>query len=382
MPFQPTDEQKSLRREIVDFARRELTPGAAERDRDASFSPELWRACGRMTLPGLCVPEDQGGLGLDPADTAVALEALGYGCEDGGLVFAISAHLLACVVPIWKRGSEEQRARFLPGLCGGDLIAVNGMTEPESGSDAFEMKTTATAVEGGFVLDGRKTFSSNGPVADIGVVYAMTDRDKGFAGGVTCFILEKGMKGFQAGQRFSKMGLRSCPIGELVLDEVFVPEANVLGGVGGGATVFAESMNWERALLGAGHVGAMERLLETAIHYARTRRSQGKPIGKFQAVAHKLADMRIRLETARLLVMQAAGMLESARDAALYASMAKVQVSESLISSAMDTVQILGGYGIMTEYGVERTLRDAMSSTIYSGTSEVQRNIIARWLGL
>ncbi|MCB9832062.1 MAG: acyl-CoA dehydrogenase family protein [Planctomycetes bacterium] len=382
MSLELSADQKTLRREIVAFARRELGPGAGERDREASFSRELWQACGRMSLPGLCVAEEHGGLGLSPIDTAVALEALGYGCEDGGLVFAICAHLLACVVPIARHGRDEQRAHYLPGLVDGRLIAVNGMTETESGSDAFAMSTTARPVPGGFILEGRKTFSSNGPVADLALVYAATDRAKGFAGGVTAFLVDTDSPGFSSGQRFSKMGLRSCAIGELVLEGVFVPEGRVLGGVGGGGAIFAESMNWERALLAASHVGTMERLLETAVGYARSRRSAGKAIGKYQAVAHKLADMRIRLEAARLMVWQAAGKLESARDASLYASMVKLAVSESLVESAMATVQVLGGYGIMTEYGVERVLRDAMASTIYSGTSEIQRNIVARWLGL
>ena len=377
-----TAEQKLLRDEIARFARGELSQGARERDRDQEFPRELWNKCGEMKLQGLPVDEEHGGAGLDALDTAIALEALGYGCEDGGLVFAVCAHLLACVVPIWKHGSEEQKRRWLPALCDGSTIAVNGMTEPDSGSDAFGgMATRAERAGDGWILNGAKTFSSNGPVADLALVYAVTDRDKGF-GGITAFVVEKDAGGFRAGQKFEKMGLRSCPIGELVLEDVRVGDDAVLGGVGAGATVFSQSMDWERACLGATHVGTMQRLLEGAVAHARTRRSGGQPIGKHQAVSHKIADMKVRLEASRLLTYQAAWRLERTRAAAIDASIAKLHVSDSLVESAHDAVQILGGYGFLVEQGLERTLRDSVASTIYSGTNEMQRNIIARWLGL
>ena len=381
MNFDLSPEQKLLHDEISRFARSELNEGARERDRDQEFPRELWKKCGEMKLQGLPVDEEYGGGGLDALDTAIALEALGYGCEDGGLVFAVCAHLLACVVPIWKHGTAEQKGRWLPGLCEGSTIAVNGMTEPDSGSDAFAMSTRAERDGNGWVLNGAKTFSSNGPVADLALVYAVTDPDKGF-GGITAFVVEKQAGGFRAGQKFEKMGLRSCPIGELVLEDVRVGDDAVLGGVGAGATVFSQSMDWERACLGATHVGTMERLLEGAIQHARTRRSGSQPIGKYQAVAHKIANMKVRLEASRLLVYQAAWRLERTRAAAIDASIAKLVVSDSLVESAHEAVQILGGYGFLVEQGVERTLRDSVASTIYSGTNEMQRNIIARWLGL
>lgn len=376
-----TPEQKLLRDEIVRFARAELNRGARERDRDQEFARDLWVKCGEMKLQGLPVPEEHGGGGLDALGTAIALEALGYGCEDGGLVFAICAHLLACVVPIWKHASDEQRERWLPRLCDGSLIAVNGMTEPDSGSDAFAMSTRARHDGDGWVLSGAKTFSSNGPIADLALVYAVTDPEKGF-GGITAFVVEKEADGFRAGQKFEKMGLRSCPIGELVLEDVRVGPDAVLGGEGAGATIFAQSMDWERACLGATHVGTMQRLLEGAVAHARARRSGGQPIGKHQAVGHKIADMKVRLEASRLLVYQAAWRLERTRASAIDASIAKLHVSDSLVASAHDAVQILGGYGFLVESGVERTLRDSVASTIYSGTNEMQKNIIARWLGL
>ena len=383
MDFALTEEQRILRKEIIRFAERELNEGIQQRDREQVFPHDLWLKCGEMGLQGLPVDEVYGGMGADPLTTAIGLEALGYGCHDAGLVFSICAHLLACTVPVWKHGNEEQKARYLPGLCSGALIAVNGMTEPGSGSDAFSMATRAEPCDGGYRINGTKMFSSNGPVADLAIVYAVTDSDKGYYGGISAFLIEKGSPGFQAGQKFEKIGLRSCPIGELVLEDVFVPTEAILGEVGAGTTIFTQSMEWERICLGASHVGKMEYLLEQSIDYARTRKAFGQSIGKFQAISHRIADMKIQLEAARLLTYQSAWKLsKKARSIAMDASITKLFVSESLVTSAIDTLRIFGGYGIMTEYEVERALRDAMASTIYSGTNDLQRNIIAGWLGL
>jgi alkylation response protein AidB-like acyl-CoA dehydrogenase len=382
MDFSFTEEQRLLREQIVRFSQQELSPGAAERDRQQLFSRELWRKCADVGLPGLPAEEQYGGSAADPVTCAIALEALGYGCRDGGLVFSLCAHLLACVVPTCLHGTREQKERLLPGLCDGSLIGMHAITEPGSGSDSFSMRTRAVRDADGWRIDGTKTFISNGPVGDVAIVFALTDPQKGFHGGVSAFMLEKGMPGFSVGSKFEKMGLRSSPVGELVLDGVRVPDSALLGTVGGGGAVFATAMNWERTLLVAAHVGTMQHLLETSIRYARTRSQFGQAIGKFQAVAHKIADMKVQLEAARLLTYHAAWRLERARDASLDASITKLFVSESLVKTALETVQVHGGYGFMTEYEVERALRDAVGSTIYSGTSEMQRNIIARWLGL
>jgi alkylation response protein AidB-like acyl-CoA dehydrogenase len=382
MEFGLDENHRILRDTIVRFAQNELNEGITERDRDHEFPLALWKQCGEMGLQGLPVPEDLGGMGLDPLSTAIALEALGYGCRDGGLVFSICAHLLACVVPVWKHGSEDQHEKYLSRLCGGELIAMNAMTEPGTGSDAFAMKTRAVQDGDGFRINGTKTFISNGPIGDLAVVYALTDPEKGYHGGVTAFLVEKGTPGFYPAQRFEKLGLRTCPIGELVFEDVWVPKEAVLGGVGAGATLFTQSMDWERACLVACHIGTMQWLLEKAVQYARGRTQFGQPIGKYQAVSHRIADMKVRLEASRLLTYQAAARLGQRHSVSLDASMAKLFVSESLLQSALDTVHTLGGYGVMVEYEVERSLRDAVASTIYSGTSEMQRNIIARWLGL
>lgn len=382
MDFALKEEHRVLRDEIIRFARAELNPGVMERDRDQAFSRDLWRKCAGMGLTGLVVPEAFGGGDADGLTTAIALEALGYGCEDGGLVFSVCAHLLACVVPIVRFGNQAQKERYLPGFCDGSIIAVNAMTEPESGSDAFNLRTRAVADGDGYRISGTKTFSTNGPVADLALTFAMTDPEKGYHGGVTAFLVDRDTPGYRPAQSFHKMGLHTSPIGELVYDDVYVGPEQVVEAVGAGANLFTHSMDWERTCLFAAHVGMMERIMEKAIEYARTRSQFGKRIGTYQAISHKLADMKIHLEAARLLVYRAAWQLSQGRNASLQAAMAKVFVSESLVRTALDALQVHGGNGYMVEYGIERLVRDAIGSTLYSGTSEMQRNIIARWIGV
>jgi len=382
MDFSLTEEQQILRGNIIRFAHEALNEKVVERDREQRFSRELWRKCGEMGLQGLPVPEQYGGSGLDALSSAIALEALGYGCHDGGLVFSLCAHLLSCVVPLWQYGNEEQKQRYLPRLCNGTLVGVHAMTEPGSGSDAFALRTKAEPDGSGFCINGTKTLISNGPIADLVIVFAMTDPDKGYYGGVTAFLVESDTPGFRVSQKFETMGVRTAPLGELVFEDVHVPTEAVLSGVGAGSTLFTQVMDWERICLFASHIGTMERLLEQSIKYARTRTQFGQSIGKFQAVAHRIVDMKVQLEAARLLTYRAAWRLGRVKHVSMDASMAKLFVSESLVKAALDTVQIHGGHGYMTEYEVERALRDAVGSTIYSGTSEMQRNIIARWLGL
>jgi len=382
MDFNLTADQQRLRDMTLKFAREQLNDRLIERDYAHEFSREAWLRCGEMRLQGLAVPEELGGLGLDPLTCAMVLEAFGQGCRDSGLVFSICAHLVACTIPIWRFGTPEQQQKYLPGLCNGSLIGANAITEAGTGSDAFNMTTKAVRDGDGFRITGSKTFTSNGPVADVVIVYGVTDPGKGYHGGTTAFIIERGTQGFSAGPPFEKLGLRTAPLCEMVLEEVYVGPESILGGVGGGAPTFNHAMDWERVCLFASHVGTMARLVEQTVEYARTRKQFGQAIGKFQAVAHKIADMKVRLEASRLLVYRAASCLDKSRTVSFDAAMAKLYVSESLVQAAQTAVQVFGGYGFMTEYEIERALRDAIGSTIYSGTSEMQRNIISRWMGL
>jgi hypothetical protein len=381
MDFELTEEQRSLRQSVVEFARSELNEDVIERDKTAAFSREAWGKCADLGLLGLPVPKDYGGAGADAVTTMIALEALGYACTDNGLVFSLNAQMWACETPIVHFGTEEQKRRYLPGLCDGSLLAAHGMSEPGSGSDAFALATTAEKTDEGYVLNGTKTFVTNAPEADLHVLFATIDRTLGFAG-ITAFLVEKGTPGLSVGNPLSKMGLRTSPMSEVILEGCEVPEEAVLGEPGGGMVVFNSSMTWERSCILASTVGAMERQLEQSIVYAQERRQFGKPIGSFQAVSHLLVDMKLRLETARLLLYRLGCLLDSGQPATLDSALVKLYLSDSYVRSSLDALQVHGGYGYMTEYELEREVRDAIGSRLYSGTSEIQYNIAARSMGL
>ncbi len=381
MDFDLTEEQRLLRDAVIDFARGELNDDIVERDRTGTFSREAWTKCAGLGLLGLPIAREYGGAGADAVTTLVALEALGYGCTDNGLIFSINAQLWACETPIARYGTEEQKRRYLPGLCDGSLIAAHGMSEPGSGSDAFGMSTVAEPTDGGYVLNGSKTFVTNAPESDVFVVFATTDRTAGFAG-VTGFVIENGTAGLTVGKPLSKMGLRTSPMSELFFEGCEVGEACLLGKPGGGMVIFNSSMTWERSCILASTIGTMERQHERAVAYAQERKQFGQPIGGFQAVAHKLVDMKLRLETARLLLYRLGWLLDNGKPVALDSALVKLYLSECFLRSSLDALQVHGGYGYMTEYELERDVRDAIGSRLYSGTSEIQYNIAARSMGL
>ena len=381
MDFELTEDQRALRASIVEFARRELNEDVAERDKAATFSRDAWRKCAELGLLGLPVPEEYGGTGADPTTTLVALEALGYACTDNGLLFSLNAQLWAVETPIARFGTEEQKRRYLPGLVDGSLLGAHGMSEPGSGSDAFSLSTTARKRDGGFVLDGSKTFVTNAPESDLLLVFATIDKELGFAG-VTAFLLERDTPGLTIGPPISKMGLRTSPMSELFFDGCEVPEDAVLGKPGTGMRVFDHSMTWERGCILACTVGTMERQLERSLAYAQERRQFGVPIGSFQAVSHKLVDMKLRLETSRLLLYHLGSLLDAGKPTSLESALVKLHLSDSFVRSSMDALQVHGGYGYMTEYELERDVRDAIGSKLYSGTSELQYAIAAKNLGL
>ena len=379
--FALTPEEIELRESVAEFARKELQDDVAGRDRNEEFWREGWNRCARFGLPGLPIPAEYGGSGLGMLSTIAAMEGLGRGCKDAGLVFSLNAQMWSFELPVLLHGTEEQRRRWLPPLCAGEAIAVHGMTEPGAGSDPAGITTRYRAGADGYVLNGTKTFITNAPVADAVLVFATNDPSKGHTA-VTGFIVERGAPGLSFGRPMEKMGLRTSPIGEVVLEDVVVPQSSRLGPEGAGMRIFNSSMEWERACIFASHVGTMERQLEEAIAYARVRRQFGRPVAKFQSVQDRLVDMRVRLDAARLLVYRVGWLKDRGKSAVAEAAIAKLFVSEMYAQSALDAVRVHGGYGYMTEFEVERGLRDAVGGLLYSGTSEMQRRVIAAYLGL
>jgi len=381
MDFTWSKEQTELLDAVQRFASQRLKANVIESDRNDCFNLEDWKACGQFGIQGLPAPVEYGGLGMDALTTVGALERLGYACKDNGLLFSINAHLWTVVMPLITAGTEQQKRKYLPGLCNGTLIGANAMSEPNSGSDAFSLSTTAQKAGAKYVLNGSKTFVTNGPVGDLFAVYATVDKSKG-AHGVSGFLVERNTPGLVIARKLEKMGLRTSPMAELYLEDCEVPAENLLGTEGGGSFLFTRSMTWERGCILASAVGSMQRLLETCVRYANTRKQFGQPIGKFQHVAGKIVDMKLRLETCRLLLYRGAWLRTQGKSGFLEASLAKLHISDCWVKTCEDALQIHGGYGYMVEYEIERELRDALGSRLYSGTSEIQRNLIASLLGL
>jgi len=381
MDFALSPEQVELRESTIRFARRELADDLLGRDARGEFSRALWGKCAAFGIQGLFVPTEHGGSGFDALTTIVALEALGYACKDNGLLFSLNAQMWSCELPLLKVGREEQKRRYLPGLCDGSLVGVQAMSEPGSGSDALSLRTTAELRGDRYLLNGSKTFITNAPMADLFVVFARTGQGKGFAD-ISAFLVKRDTPGLTVSPPIHKMGLRTSPMAELAFADCEVEADGLLGKPGAGWSIFSSSMDWERSCILACVVGTMERQLERCIAYARERKQFGHAIGKFQAVAHKIADMKIRLETARLLLYRIGWLKANGRHSLIESAMVKLYLSECFLHSSLDAVQIHGGYGYTAEYELERDLRDAVGSRLYSGTSEIQRNIIAGGLGL
>lgn len=381
MELDLSEQQRELQDAAIRFAQSELNDDVIRRDRDEVFSFEGWRKCAAFGVQGLPAPSEYGGMGLGITDVIAVMEGLGYGSRDQGLLFSINAHLWTNTLPILTYGTEEQRRKYLPGLCNGELIGANGASEPDAGSDIFSMRTTAHKRGDCYILNGAKTFVSNAPVANLFVVYATIDPHLGPMG-ITGFLVERGAPGLTIGKKLEKMGLRTSPMSEIVFDNCAVPVANRLGREGRGVSIFESSMEWERGCILANYLGLMRRQLEMCIGHVRSRKQFGKPIGKFQSIANRVVNMKVRLDTCRPLVYRIGWLKERKKPAMLESAVAKLYVAESLVSSCQDALQIHGGYGYMVEQGIERELRDALGSTLYSGTTEIQRNIVAKCLGI
>ena len=367
--------------ECVAFGQSELNHGTRERDIESRFAIELWQKCAEFGVLGWCMPEEYGGSGLDLESSVLMLEGLGYGCRDNGLTLGLNGQLWSVQEPLLMFGTEQQKQKYLTALCTGKMRAAHGMTELDSGSDAFSLNSRAEKTDNGYVLNGEKRYIGMAPYADFALIFANTNPSAG-NWGISAFIVERGFDGYSASQPVEKMGVRSNPMGTITLNDCFVPEENRLGPEGIGVSMFNQSMDWERGLIFASHVGAMARQLDHCIEYAKQRKQFGQPIGKFQAVSHRIVDMKGRLEHARMLLYRVARLKQRGESATMEAAMAKLRISESFVENSLDAIRIHGALGYMSENEIERDLRDAAGGVIYSGTSDIQKNIIAGVIGL
>ena len=381
MDFGLTPEQESLYKSVADFATKVVQPEAGARDREGRFDRNVWDQVAAQGLCGLPIAEEYGGSGADAVTTGVALEALAYGGHDAGLLLSLGAHITIGTKPIELHGTDEQKQRYLPKLCTGEWIGSFGVTEPDAGSDTASLKTSARRDGDSWIINGTKTFITNGPVCDVFTVVARTDPEASAGNGMTAFILDKGTPGLSVGNVLDKMGNRSSPTSEMVLSDVRVGDEQRLGEEGSALWKVAfECFDWERTVMIASAIGGMQRTLEECIAYAKQREAFGKPIAHFQAIAHKLADMKIRLETSRLILRQAAWLKDQGKPHQVEASIAKAYVADCATSNAEDAIQIHGGWGYIKDFPVERSWRDAKLSSLGGGTTEIQKVIISRML--
>ena len=382
MDFSVSQEQLDLRDRTRKFAEDHLGKSlraGKDGDPDAELWRADWKAAADFGVFSSLVDEAYGGHGADIVDTILMLEALGEGCADNGLTLSINGQLWASMIPFISFGSEEQKAKYLPRFCDGSLICADAMTESESGSDAFALSTTAQATDDGYILNGEKVYISLAPTCDIAMVFATSDPALG-RWGISTFIVEASDEGFIRGKAEDKMGLRASPLGSIRLENCFVPKERLLGEEGDGAAIFSDAMEWERSFIFASHVGRMARQLQICADYAHERKVSGQPIERYQSVSNRLVEMRLRLETSRLLLYKTAWMKSQGLPCASEAAMAKLHISESFAASSMDAIRIHGALGYMEESGVPRDLRDSVGGLIYGGTSDIQRQIIASLL--
>ena len=373
MDFSITPEQQALYASMKRLAADVIAPGAADRDRDGRWAPDVWKQLAAAGVAGMPIPEELGGSGGSIIDCCLVNEALAEGGHDGGLGLSLGAHWVIGTVPIWLHGTPELQARWLPGLCDGSLIGAWASTEPEAGSDAGAIRTSAVRDGDDFVLNGTKIFITNGPIADVCTVLARTEA------GPTAFVVDTTTPGFVVGRELDKMGCRSSPTAEIHLQDCRVPASSILS-VEGEALwrVAFECFAWERTVMLAATVGGMRATIDTTVRYAKQREQFGKPIAHFQAVAHKLAEMEINYQVCRNAVYKAAWLKQEGLDCQLEASVAKAVTGKLVVENALEAIQIHGGYGYLRDFPVERALRDAKLTSIGGGTTEIQKMIISR----
>jgi alkylation response protein AidB-like acyl-CoA dehydrogenase len=375
-----TDEQKTLRKSLDQYFE-QLSAGHIEDDANAVFPREKWGLICDSGVIRLPFDPEWGGLGHDALTMVYVLEHLGYGCRDAGLLFTLATQMVSMAIPIQQFGSDELKERYLRRLIDGSIISAHAISEPEAGSDATNMSTTATEDGDSYVINGKKAFCTSGPVADVITVYTTTDAEAG-ATGITAFVVETDNPGIRVGEPIPKMGLNTSPIGELEFTDCRVPKENLIGKPGGAFFMLETVMTWEILCIFIMMVGEMQRRHEQCIRFAKKRSQFGAPIGTNQYVAGKIVDQKIGLENSRMHLYETAQRFSRGRSVVTEVAMAKLVTSEANLASALSAVQIHGGRGYMREAGLEKELRAAVGAPIYSGTNEMQRIRIASMLGL
>lgn len=373
MPFSLTEEQVLIRESLRSFVAQEVAPRAAETDREERFPAELFSKLADLGLLGIAIPKEYGGAGADLLSAALAMEALAYGCASTALSYG--AHAFLCARNLFSFADERQRRRFLPPLCAGEKLGAFALTEPEAGSDAASLKTTATRKGNDYLLNGTKMFITNAPVASLFLVFARTSEAR-----ITLFVVEGGAEGLTIGRPMEKLGMRGSPTSEVIFQNVAVPAENRLGAEGEGLLQMKRALDMERAVFAALPVGIAQAALDASLSYSKQRMQFGRPISQFELIQEMLAEMATQTEAARLLAYQAARLVDGGREATLFASYAKLFGGEMVTRVTSKAIQIFGGYGYIREFPVERMFRDAKLISIGGGTSEIQKIIIAREL--
>jgi alkylation response protein AidB-like acyl-CoA dehydrogenase len=377
LDFQLNDEQLQLKKSVREFAEREILPNVMKWDESGQFPMDVVKELGKMGVMGTIFPTEYGGAGLGYVEYVIAIEELSR--VDGSVGIIVAAHNSLCSNHIYLAGNEAQKRKYIPKLASGEFIGAWGLTEPNSGSDAGGARMTATRSKGGWLLNGTKTFITNGTYADVAVVIAVTDR-AAHTHGLSAFVVEKGTKGFRPGKKENKLGLRASDTAELIFEDCFVPDEALLGKEGDGFIDAMRVLDGGRISIAALGLGMAQGAYEAALKYSKQRRQFNKAISEFQAIQWKLADMATEIDAARLLTMRAANMKDSGMKTTLESSMAKLYAGEVAVKCANECVQIHGGYGFIKDYPAEKFYRDVKLCTIGEGTSEIQRLVIARQL--
>jgi len=372
-----------IKTETAQWARENLSdPDLESRDLNLAFWREGWDRIGERGILGVLADPSFGGRGLPLTSALLELEGLGLGCHDDGLVFAATSQILTTALTIERFCTEDQKAELLPKLIDGRAIGAFAMSELNAGSDAFSLETAATkSDDGGYVLNGAKAWVTMAPVADVFIVFATTDPDAG-RWGVTAFVVSARNPGLTVGPNEPKMGMRTTPFAPVTLEDCHVPESARIGAEGAGASIFSASMEAERGFLLVGNIGALERVLLDSVDYAKNRVQFGQAIGAFQGVSHPLAEIKLAHESARLLMYKAAALHERGQPSMMAAALSKLSGSQAALAGALTAVEVHGARGYVTSYGVERDLRNLSGGVIYGGASGIQKNIIARLMGL